>query len=63
VVVECEVVRGAAAAILAERSRHAQLLIVGARSHGGFDGLLLGSVSQHLLHHADCPVLIARTRN
>ncbi|GII21448.1 universal stress protein [Planosporangium mesophilum] len=63
VVVECEVVRGAAAAILAERSRQAQLLIVGARSHGGFDGLLLGSVSQHLLHHADCPVLIARTRN
>ncbi|HEV7899597.1 MAG TPA: universal stress protein [Planosporangium sp.] len=61
VVVECEVFTGGAAAVLVERSRHAQLVIVGARSHGGFTGLLLGSVSQQLLHHADCPVLIART--
>jgi nucleotide-binding universal stress UspA family protein len=57
------VVLGGAAAVLIERSRHAQLVVVGARSHGGFTGLLLGSVSQQLLHHADCPVLIARTRD
>jgi nucleotide-binding universal stress UspA family protein len=58
--VEQVVSGGDAAHVLVENSRSAQLVLVGSRGHGGFTGLLLGSVGLHLIHHADCPVLIAR---
>jgi nucleotide-binding universal stress UspA family protein len=48
------------AAALLRLSQRADLLVVGSRGVGGFVGLLLGSVGQQCVHHASCPVLIAR---
>jgi nucleotide-binding universal stress UspA family protein len=58
--VERRVVEGPPAGVLVDQSRDADLLVVGSRGHGGFAGLLLGSVSQQVSHHAACPVVIVR---
>ena len=60
--VEQRVVEGAPAAVLVDESRDADLLVVGSRGHGGFAQLLLGSVSQQCAHHAECPVVIVRSK-
>jgi nucleotide-binding universal stress UspA family protein len=49
---------GGAARVLLEESNGATMLIVGSRGHGGFTGLLLGSVSANVAEHAPCPVLV-----
>ena len=57
---ERRLVHGGAARAILDEAGHADLVVVGARGLGGFAGLLLGSVSQQVAHHAPCPVVIAR---
>ena len=53
-------VPGGAARALIEASSRAGLAVVGSRGHGTLSGVFLGSVSRHLMRHADCPVAIVR---
>ncbi|HKS48345.1 MAG TPA: universal stress protein [Amycolatopsis sp.] len=47
--------------LLLDWTGRAQLVVVGSRGRGGFRGLLLGSTSHAMIHHTDCPVLVARS--
>ncbi len=55
---QLQIREGGAARVLLEESEGATMLVVGSRGHGGFTGLLLGSVSANVAEHAECPVLI-----
>ncbi|GAA0222416.1 universal stress protein [Cryptosporangium japonicum] len=54
------VVEGAASRVLVDAANGATLLVVGNRGHGGLTEALLGSVGQHCVHHATCPVVVVR---
>jgi len=43
---------------LLDAAEGAAMIVVGSRGHGGFAGMLLGSVSSHVAEHATCPVLV-----
>ena len=60
---ETAILRGGASRVLVDESRNADLLVVGSRGHGGFAGLLLGSVSTACAVHAHCDVLVVRDRD
>jgi nucleotide-binding universal stress UspA family protein len=55
-----QVTQGIAAQVLLDACDGADLLVVGSRGHGGFAEALLGSVSQHCVQHAPCPVVVIR---
>lgn len=55
---EHHLVHGSAARAILDEAENATLVVVGARGLGGFTGLLLGSVSHQVAHHAPCPVVI-----
>jgi nucleotide-binding universal stress UspA family protein len=44
--------------VLLKAAEGADLLVVGSRGHGGFAGMLLGSVSEHVAAHSPCPVVV-----
>ena len=59
--VERAIVCGHATSVLRTESKDATMIVVGARGHGGFVGMLLGSTSDQLVKHASCPVVVVRS--
>ncbi len=60
--VQTDVAYGHPSQVLVEESQHADLLVVGNRGHGSFNGMLVGSVSIHCVTNAACPVVVVRGR-
>ena len=60
--VRTEILEGSAAEVVLNVAnvRDIDLIVMGSRGHGKLRGLLLGSQSQKVLHHAPCPVMIVR---
>lgn len=58
--IETEVLYGSPGHVLSPLGGHAGLLVLGTRGHGGFAGLLLGSVSHTVIHETLCPVMVVR---
>lgn len=58
--VTTEVFEGHAGELLIAASQQSELLVVGSRGHGGFVGLLMGSVTTYVVNHSHCPVVVVR---
>lgn len=58
--VHAHVIEGHPGEVLTEASAHGSLLVVASRGHRPLAGVLLGSVSQHCVTHAACPVVVYR---
>jgi len=56
--IERVVVQGGAGEAIIENAHDAELIVVGSHQHGAIGGLVLGSVSQHVVKHATCPVAV-----
>lgn len=61
--VDLRAVEGHAGERLISLSEDAEMLVVGSRGHGGFMGLLLGSVTTYAVNHSICPVTVVRPRD
>ncbi|MFB7506893.1 universal stress protein [Streptomyces broussonetiae] len=59
--VRTHLVHGNPADVLLRAAEGAEILVVGSRGRGGFARALLGSISQHVSQHANCPVVIVRS--
>jgi nucleotide-binding universal stress UspA family protein len=57
---EALAVQGHAADVILAQAGDAELVVVGRRGLGGFKSLLLGSVSQQVVHYAPCPVVVVQ---
>jgi nucleotide-binding universal stress UspA family protein len=55
------VAQGHPVSVLLDKAADADLLVVGSRGHGGFTGMLLGSVSEHVVAHAPCAVVVIKS--
>jgi nucleotide-binding universal stress UspA family protein len=58
--IEQRLVEGPPGDVLAAAAADADLIVVGSHGRGGLAAALLGSVSQHVVRHASCPVVIVR---
>ncbi len=59
---ETQLTDGSPVDVLVEASRNVELLVLGTRGHGGFAGMLLGSTTDGVLHHAKSPVMVVPDR-